>query len=183
MFRFRTSACFAATLALAAFALPAAAQVRLELQAGRSSMGSVGKNGTDVAFIDLIFKEFQIGNSRFSWAPEASAGWIGGRNYSKRYLRYYPNYTVTHDVGLVAGGARFRYGGPDDWYHHFFFSEQIAGQPGNRTQALSTHYQFVSSAGVQWQMLSFQVRHISNGSTGGPNRGETMALLGVGWDF
>jgi hypothetical protein len=31
--------------------------------------------------------------------------------------------------------------------------------------------------------VSFQIRHISNGSFHEPNRGETMALVGIGFNL
>jgi len=52
-----------------------------------------------------------------------------------------------------------------------------------RTMALSSVGEFVNTVGWQGKYLSFQIRHISNGGTHGPNRGETMALVGVGFDL
>lgn len=153
-----------------------ASTLRVELQGGRSYMDS---RGTKAAFIESIWPESSIGSSRFTWAPDFSTGWIDGRNVAKyRYSKY----DVTSNIWLLAGGARFRYGDASNWYHNFFFSFQGAGQLG-RTQALSTHYEFISTLGWQWKALSLQIRHISNGSTGGPNRGETMGLVGVGYNF
>lgn len=169
-------------LALAAvlglIALPALADdsTRLEFQGGRSYMDS---RGTNVAFVEAILPEANIGSSRFTWAPDFSLGWIDGRDVAK--FRDY-KYGTDSDVWVLAGGARFRYGSQGDWYHHLFFSFQGAGQVG-RTEALSTHYEFVSTLGWQWKALSLQVRHISNGGTGGANRGETMGLIGLGFNF
>lgn len=173
----RKAISLAATFALAAVALPAAAQTTIELEYGRSSMGSVGKNTTNVAFLEAEFNEYQIGSSRFSWSPDVSMGWVGGRNFQSRFTGNH--YGITSDVFLLAGGGRFRFGNQGDWYHHLFLSEQLAGTMGPRTEALSTHYQFVTTAGAQWHYFSLQIRHISNASTGGPNRGETMLLAGL----
>ena len=90
--------------------------------------------------------------------------------------------TTRPDVWLLAGGVRLQYGQAGDWYRHLFVSFQPAVTSG-RTQALSTAYEFVSSLGWQGRHLSLQIRHISNASLHQPNRGETMALVGVGFDF
>lgn len=161
-------------LALALTAAPAAA-AHLELQGGRSYMDSYGSNA---AFAEAVFAPHAIGASRFSWAPDVSLGWIDGRDVR----RYRASRYNTHDaVALLAAGARFR-AGDDHWYHPLFFSIQLAGSD-RTTQALSSHYQFVSTLGWQGEHFSLQVRHVSNGGLHTPNRGETMALLGLGFDL
>ena len=164
------------SLALAGASSVSAAATRLEIQGGRSYMDS---HGTQAAFVEAVFDAHPIGSTRFTWAPDVSAGWIGGRD-----LRRYDGnrYETRDNVWLVAGGARFRYGSEADWYHGFFYSLQGAVQKG-RTMALSSVGEFVNTVGWQGKYLSFQVRHISNGGTHGPNRGETMALVGVGFDL
>ncbi|TCV92792.1 lipid A 3-O-deacylase PagL [Luteibacter rhizovicinus] len=166
----------AAALAVTAFSLPAAAQTRIEVQGGRSYMDD---HGTNAFFIESVFNPYPLGNTRFTWAPDVSLGYIEGRKIG-RFVGSHPG--VTDDVLLAAAGARFHYGSAGDWYQPFFFSFQVAGQTG-RTQALSTAYEFVSTLGWQYRNFSFQVRHISNGGFTKPNRGETMALVGVGFDL
>lgn len=168
---------FRAVLALlfAGAALPAAA-THLELQGGRSYMDNHGANA---AFLEAIFAPHTIGASRLDWSPDVSAGWIDGRDVA-RYRN--SDYDTNHSVALLAAGARFHYGAPDAWYRPLFFSFQLAGV-NQTTQALSSHYQFVSTLGWQGKHLSFQLRHVSNGSLHAPNRGETMALVGVGFDL
>lgn len=164
------------SLALVGASSAAAAATRLEVQGGRSYMDS---HGTNAAFVEAVFDAHPVGSTRFTWAPDVSAGWIGGRD-----LRRYDGnrYETRDNVWLVAGGARFRYGGEGDWYHGFFYSLQGAVQKG-RTMALSSVGEFVNTVGWQGKYLSVQIRHISNGGTHGPNRGETMALVGVGFDL
>lgn len=166
--RFRT----ASALLLAALALPAAA-ARLEIQGGLSYMD---RYATPTAFVEGVFAEHPLGDSRFTWAPDVSFGWFDGRDIA----RYRDNrYTTRDHVWLLAGGARFHYGDAGDWYWPIFVSFQPALHTG-RTQALSTSYAFASSIGWQGQRFSFQLRHVSNGSLhDDPNRGETMALVGV----
>ncbi|MGN2247278.1 acyloxyacyl hydrolase [Frateuria sp. GZRR35] len=167
--------CGALTLLLATTALPAAA-AHLEVQGGRSYMDDHGANA---AFVEATFAPHAVGNSRLNWSPDVSAGWIDGRDV-RRY-RTAP-FDTHRSVALLAAGARFHYGAPDAWYRPLFFSFQLAGI-NHTTQALSSHYQFVSTLGWQGEHLSFQLRHVSNGGLNGPNRGETMALVGVGFDL
>lgn len=162
-------------LSLGLLAAPASA-ARLEIQGGRSYMDSYA---TSAFFINGVFAEHRIGNSRFSWSPEATLGRVGGRDVARyRYSRY----STSDDVWLLAGGVRLRYAQSDRWYRHLFVSFQPAVTHG-RTQALSSAYEFISSVGWQGRHFSVQLRHISNGSLHEPNRGETMALVGVGFDL
>lgn len=162
-----------------AFAMPAIAATHIEVQGGRSYMDS---HPTNAFFIESVFDEHQIGSSSFTWSPDVSLGWINGRDGHavRRYITSNPS--TTDDVWLLAGGARFHMGSESDWYHPLFVSAQVAATSGT-TQALSSHYEFVSTLGWQWKHLSFQIRHISNAGLHEPNRGETMALVGVGFDL
>lgn len=156
--------------------LPAVAGTRIEVQAGRSYMDGHGANA---AFIEGVFAEHRISASRFTWSPDVSLGWIDGRDVPRyRHSRY----TTSDNARLVAVGARFHYGDADAWYRPLFFSFQPAWH-GGRTQALSTGYEFVSTLGWQGRHWSFQLRHISNGSLHEPNRGETMALVGLAFNL
>ena len=165
-------------IAVALLAAPALSQAatRLEVQAGRSYMDAHGSN---TGFVEAVFAPHAIGNSRFTWSPDVSAGWIAGRDLAQfRGMRY----GTGPSVALVAAGARLRTTDTRAWYHPVFFSFQVAGT-NHTTQALSTHYQFVSTLGVQLDHLSLGIRHISNGSTHEPNRGETMAVVGLGFEI
>lgn len=161
----------ASWIALILFA-PSAAATQIQLEGGRSYTGS---SDTAAIFAEAVFNPRRIGDSAFSWAPDVSVGAITGRDMTCYGLS---RYGVTDNVYLVAAGARFHYADEGRWYHRLFFSFQPALQTG-RTMALSTRYEFVSTLGWQGRSVSVQIRHISNGSTGGPNRGETMALVGV----
>jgi hypothetical protein len=148
---------------------------RIELQWGRSYSSS---RGAATVFAEGVFTERSIGSTRFTWAPDLSAGWIDGRASLSRRHHHRHRYSTTDSIWLVAAGARLRYGSRGDWYHHLFFSFQPALHAG-RTRALSSAYEFVSTLGWQAQRFSIQVRHVSNGSLHEPNCGETMVLLGV----
>jgi hypothetical protein len=145
---------------------------RVEVQRGISYMDDASAT---TVFVEATSAEHMIGSSRFTWTPDFSLGWIAGRNV-QRYRS--ARYTTSDSIWLLAGGARLRYGTAADWYHTLFFSFQPAFHTG-KTQALSSTYEFVSTLGWQGRVLSAQIRHISNGSLHRPNRGETMALLGV----
>ncbi|MEO8778371.1 MAG: lipid A 3-O-deacylase [Rhodanobacter sp.] len=154
--------------------LAAADATSIQIEGGPSYMDS---DATAAVFGEAVFDAYPIGDSAFSWSPDVSLGFINRRDIA-RYSG--SRYSTNDNVYLAAAGARFHYGEASHWYHHLFFSFQPAVQSG-RTQALSTHYEFVSTLGWQWRDLSLQIRHISNGSTGGTNRGETMLL--VAFDF
>jgi hypothetical protein len=167
------SIAFAMCLAATVFSATAA---HLELQGGPSYMGS---HATPAAFVEGVFDKRRIGDSDFSWSPDVSLGWIEGRDLARyRHNRY----STFGDAWLLAAGARLHYGSVDDWCRHLFLSFQPALNSA-RTQALSSPYEFVSTLGWQGQRFSVQVRHVSNGNLHHPNRGETMLLLGVGFEM
>lgn len=153
-----------------------AAAAKLSLELGRSYMDS---NGTTAAFVEVAFDQRRIGYSRFSWSPDVSIGWIGGRDI-KRYESC--RYPTGDSAWLIAGGLRLHYGEATHWYRSLFFSFQPALNSG-RTQALSSAYEFVSTLGWQGKRFNLQIRHISNGALHRPNRGETMALMGATFDI
>lgn len=156
------------------FALPAfpALAARFELQGGVSYMDSYS---TPAAFGEVIFDPYQIGSSNFSWSPDITVGWIGGRDL-KRFDS--ARYTTRDDIGLLAGGVRFHYGPADAWYRRLFISEQPTVHTG-RTAALSSAFEFTTTVGYQGDHWSVGVRHISNAGIHEPNRGETMAVVGI----
>ena len=135
--------------------------------------------GANTAFVETIFNERQIGAGPFTWSPDVSYGWIGGRDLVGFDGR---KYGTGDAIWLVAGGARFYYGDVGCWSHPFFFSFQGALHTG-RTQALSSAGEFVSTAGWEGRRFSLQIRHISNGGFHDPNRGETMLLIGTRFDI
>lgn len=164
----------ALALALVTAALPATA-ARFELQAGRSYSNSHSAN---TAFVEAVFAPQPLGQTRFTWAPDVSLGWIDGRRVASDDRRY----TNRDSVALLAAGARFHFGEAGDWYQPLFFSEQLA-VTNHTTHALSSHYQFVSTLGWQAKHFSVALRHVSNGGLHRPNTGETMALVGVAFDL
>ncbi|WP_329741857.1 acyloxyacyl hydrolase [Dyella sp. A6] len=156
--------------------LPAVASTRIEVQAGRSYMDT---HGTNAAFIESVFAEHPLGDSRFTLSPDITAGWVEGRDV----VRYRDSrYTTGDDVWLVAAGARLRFRDANAWYRPLFFSFQPAYHSG-RTQALSSSYEFVSTLGWEMKHWSVEIRHISNGGIHEPNRGETMALVGIAFNI
>ncbi|WP_333678815.1 acyloxyacyl hydrolase [Dyella sp.] len=160
--------------ALLLFALPAlpAMAARFELQGGVSFMDSYS---APAAFGEVIFDEHQFGSSNFSWAPDITAGWISGRDL-KRFDS--GRYTTRDDIGLVGAGVRIHYGPADAWYRRLFISEQPSVHTG-RTEALSSAFEFSTTIGYQGDHWSVGIRHISNAGMHEPNRGETMALVGI----
>ncbi|MGC1550089.1 MAG: acyloxyacyl hydrolase [Rhodanobacter sp.] len=163
------------TLSVGLTSFPGATTTRLEVEAGLSYMDCAN---APAGFIESEFNERPIGTSPFTWSPDISVGWIDGRQLERyRYNRY----TTKDSVWLIATGVRIHYGNTADWYRSLFFSFQPALHSG-RTQALSSAYEFSSTLGWQGKRFSFQIRHISNGALHEPNRGETMALVGVAFN-
>lgn len=165
-----------AAVVLVAAAMPASA-TRFELQLGRSYMDGYGAN---TVFLEGVFAEHPLGGTGLTWSPDASLGWIDGRDEElQRHDRYSGHsYSVHPQSWIGAGGVRLRFADENAWYRPLFFSFQPAVH-GGRTLALSSSYEFVSTLGWQAKHWSVQVRHISNGDLHTPNRGETMVLLGI----
>lgn len=164
--------CIGATLSLALTTGASMAASGIEVQIGRSYMDSAS---TATVFAEGILAERPLGDSGFNWAPDVSVGWIGGRNL-QRYRG--ARFTTDDGIWLVAAGVRIRHAAKGNPQHGLFLSFQPALHTG-KTQALSSVYEFVSTIGWQGERFSFQLRHISNASFHEPNRGETMALLGM----
>jgi hypothetical protein len=147
---------------------------RLEVQAGPSYMDTYGATAI---FIEAMGQQSVIGHSSITWQPVASLGWIDQREIARFDES---RYRASHQAELIAGGARWHLGAGQTWYQPLFFGFEVAYNH-QATQALSSHYEFVSTLGWQGKRFSFQLRHISNGGLHDPNRGETMALAGVGF--
>lgn len=130
----------------------------LDLSAGASA--TVGVRWAPVAFLDAGTEPFG------HWQPVATIGWIGSRNDGNDHLE--------HDVIIAGAGVRFV-----DWWGGAFVGFEAA-YASERTGALSSHEQFISSLGWRGERLVLMVRHISNGNIfGGRNLGETMVLAGT----
>jgi hypothetical protein len=162
-------------LVSAAWVLPAHA-ARLQVEGGRSYMDN---HGARSAFVEAVFDAHRVGDSRWTWASDVSLGWIDGREVARyRFSRY----GTQDDVWLLAAGARFQHGDSANDGRGWFVSFQPAATHG-RTQALSSGYEFVTTLGWQGRRFSVQLRHVSNAGLHEPNRGETMALIGVGFEL
>lgn len=163
-------------LGLIFFALPASAATRLEVQLANSYMDQSASNA---AFVEAVFAPRSLGDTRYRWSPDVSIGWIDGRQLPRFD---HSRYASRASVALVAAGVRVHRGDATDWYQPVFVSFQLAATD-HATQALSSHYQFVSTLGWQAQHFSLALRHISDGGLRGPNRGETMLLAGLAFEF
>jgi hypothetical protein len=147
----------------AAFALfvSSAQAAEIDLSAGASA--TVGVRWAGAVFIDVAGGTTEWAD--LHWQPTASVGWIGSRND--------PGDNLEHDVGLVGAGVRLV-----DWWRGAFLGFEVA-YASPRTDALSSHEQFISSLGWRGDRYVLMVRHISNANLfGGRNLGETMVLAG-----
>jgi len=106
-------------------------------------------------------------DGHFQFRPIATVGWINARNTR--------NDDLDHEVFLAGGGVRITAPNP-----HWFVSEQVTAT-STRTDALSSRFEFMTSAGWQDGHFIVMLRHVSNGRLigGGKNLGETMLLAGV----
>ena len=108
-------------------------------------------------------------DGRIGFEPIATLGWIGVHHTYRENLH--------HEVLLAGGGVRIV--APN---RHWFASEQLAAT-STRTDALSSRFEFMASAGWQDGRFVLQLRHVFNGRLigGGKNLGETMLLAGMKW--
>ena len=99
--------------------------------------------------------------------PIGTLGWVDARSTRTDDLN--------HQVFLAGGGARLVTAD-----RHWFISEQLAAT-STRTDALSSRFEFMTSAGWQDGHFIVMLRHISNAHLlgGGKNLGETMLLAGL----
>lgn len=105
-------------------------------------------------------------DDRWHFEPIGTAGWIDGRDTHRENLQ--------HSVFLLGGGVQISKGS------HWFVSEQLAGTT-RETDALSSHIEFMTTAGWHTGAFVLMIRHISDGHVfgKGKNLGETMLLAGV----
>ncbi|MDW8478996.1 MAG: acyloxyacyl hydrolase [Xanthomonadales bacterium] len=101
-----------------------------------------------------------LSEGRHPW--ELSAGWIAPRR--ARALR-------TPSTRFLAVGRRFSHG-------RFFLSSGIA-VVDRRSEALSSHHQFMTGLGWRLGRLTIGIRHLSNANTAGRNRGENLLWIAL----
>lgn len=134
-----------------------------DLAAGPSVTAS---ERTTAAVFASLFGE-RPDDNRIHLEPIGTVGWIDSRHTRKDDL--------DHEVMVVGGGVRVVAAN-----QHWFVSEQLAAT-STRTDALSSRFEFMTSAGWQNDRFVVMLRHISNAHLigGGKNLGETMLLAGV----
>lgn len=120
------------------------------------------------AVFGSIFGE-QPADDHFHFEPIGTLGWIDAHHTRKENLH--------HEVFLAGGGLRVVLPGG-----HWFASEQLVAT-SRETDALSSRFEFMTSAGWQRGHFVVMLRHVSDGRIigGGKNLGETMLLAGVKW--
>jgi hypothetical protein len=108
-------------------------------------------------------------DGRLHFEPVVTLAWVGARTTRADDLH--------HQVFLGAGGVRMVTANG-----HWFASEQLA-TTSTRTDALSSRFEFMTSAGWQDGHFLAMLRHVSNAKLlgGGKNLGETMLLAGIRW--
>ena len=166
--RLRISTLMLGTMLLLSMASTAHAAT-FDLLGGRSKTSDW--RWTDAAFLAAMGKAhpFTLGDHHLSWAPDAELGWIGPLPVTAQNAHE----NLTHPVWLAMGGARL-----SGFWRQAFFGFDLA-LTKDRSDALSSPYEFVSTLGWQGDRYLVALRHISNASFHEPNLGETMLLLGV----
>ena len=143
-----------------AFALLASVARANEFDVTAGASATVGVRWAPAVFLDAGTEPHG------HWQPVATLGAIGSRDDGNDHF--------DHDVVILGGGVRFV-----DWWGGAFLGFEAA-YVNQRTDALSSHEQLISSLGWRGGRLLVMVRHISNGDLfGGRNLGETMVLAGV----
>ena len=149
-----------ASFALSLLAFNHASAHTIDVSVGGSA--TVGLRLAEVGFLDYVGDTHE---NAVTWQPTLTLGFVGSRSDRRDHL--------DHDVFVAGGGARLV------WWRHAFFGAEI-GYVSQRTDALSSHEQFISSLGWQGERYVVMLRHISNADLfGGRNLGETMVLAGL----
>ncbi len=139
-----------------------------EVLGGRSKTS--GWRWADAAFFAVVgdARPFTLGKHPLTWAPDAELGWIGPLPVTAHNVHE----SMTHPVWMAMGGARV-----SGFWRQAFFGFDVA-LTKDRTGALSSPYEFVSTLGWQGTHYVLALRHISNADLHEPNLGETMMLVG-----
>lgn len=136
-----------------------------DVTAGPSVTSSERATG---AVFASVFGDRPYDNS-IHFEPIGTIGWVDAHHTYRENLH--------HEVFLAAGGLRIVSPG-----QRWFVSEQLAAT-STRTDALSSRFEFMTSAGWEDGHFIVMLRHVSNAHIlgGGKNLGETMLLAGVRW--
>lgn len=67
------------------------------------------------------------------------------------------------------------------WTGRWWFVGGGAAFVSETSEVLSSDYQFMTLAGLRYSDWVLTLRHLSNASTGGRNRGETILTVGWAW--
>lgn len=134
----------------ALFSAPAAA---LEFELGAGPVDEIDGEGSWIATAAWLTEE------RHPW--ELAVGAIGGRDRV-------PGASTSETV-FVSFSKRLTWKG--------WFAQGGIAYADSDNEVLSKHWQFRTAVGYDFGKISVSLGHLSNGNTGGRNRGETFALL------
>lgn len=144
-----------------------AAVIGIAMVIGSANAGVTVGAGVDAQIQGKSTSVFTLGyltEQRYPW--EFAVGRFSARTYR-------------NEPGGTPGTYYFAVSKRVNW-HHFFGSFGLVYDTENN-KVLSGHYQAQTALGYTFGRVSLSVRHISNGSTGGSNHGETFALLEYGF--
>ena len=135
--------------------LAAAPAAALEFELGAGAADEIDGEGSWIATASWLTEE------RHPW--EFAVGAIGGRNRVPG--------ASTGETVFVSFSTRLT-------WKRWFVQGGIAYADSDN-EVLSRHWQFRTGIGYDFGRVSVSLGHLSNGNTGGRNRGETFALVQV----
>lgn len=107
-------------------------------------------------------------------APVASLSWTGRQRHPWEVMAgYIGQRDRVPDAGFLAVSKRLA-------WRQWFVGGGVTWVTEDN-DVLSGHVQFMTSVGRNFGRATLSLRHVSNGSTNGRNRGETFALLEFGF--
>lgn len=112
------------------------------------------------------------------FAPVATVSYLIDRRFPIEIVGGYIGHRIlrsgrTESTWFVGSDLR--------WQGRWWFVGGGAAWVNRESELLSSRYQFMTLAGLRGQHWVLTLRHLSNASTGGRNRGETFLTLGYGW--
>lgn len=140
--------------AFVAFAVVAPA--RAEWQAAAGVADEIDDERVPVATVSYL--------TEHRFPIEIVAGYIGSRQTDDEHVD--PTFFL---------GADLR------WTGRWWFVGGGLAFVSERSEVLSSDYQFMTLGGLRWSNWVLTLRHLSNADTHGRNRGETFLTLGYGW--
>jgi len=132
------------------------AESQAGIHVGIGKVDEIDGQGSEMAAISWETEE------KYPW--EFLVGTIRGRT---------PDPTAMPDVYFGSVSKRIYWGN--------FYGQFGVAMTNSDNEVLSEHWQFQSGIGYRYNRFTLTLRHLSNGNTGGRNRGENYLMLQYGF--